>query len=34
MRQQRRRSATQTSEDPQTIVYKIRQNAVWSDGTR
>jgi peptide/nickel transport system substrate-binding protein len=26
-------SATQTSEDPQTIVYKIKQNAVWSDGT-
>jgi peptide/nickel transport system substrate-binding protein len=26
-------SAEQTSEDPQTIVYKIKQNAVWSDGT-
>jgi peptide/nickel transport system substrate-binding protein len=26
-------SATQTSADPQTIVYKIKQNAVWSDGT-
>jgi peptide/nickel transport system substrate-binding protein len=26
-------SATQTSTDPQTIVYKIRQEAVWSDGT-
>ena len=26
-------SATQTSEDPQTIVYKIKQNAAWSDGT-
>jgi peptide/nickel transport system substrate-binding protein len=26
-------SAEQTSEDPQTIVYKIKQAAVWSDGT-
>jgi peptide/nickel transport system substrate-binding protein len=26
-------SATQTSEDPQTVVYKIKQEAVWSDGT-
>jgi ABC-type transport system substrate-binding protein len=26
-------SATQTSEDPQTIVYKIKQEAAWSDGT-
>ncbi|HSO51285.1 MAG TPA: ABC transporter family substrate-binding protein [Actinomycetes bacterium] len=26
-------SAEQTSTDPQTIVYKIRQEAVWSDGT-
>src|SRR5215216_1724016 len=26
-------SAEQTSEDPQTIVYKIKQEAVWSDGT-
>jgi peptide/nickel transport system substrate-binding protein len=26
-------SAEQTSEDPQTIVYKIKQNAIWSDGT-
>ena len=26
-------SATQTSTDPQTIVYKIKQEAVWSDGT-
>jgi peptide/nickel transport system substrate-binding protein len=26
-------SATQTSADPQTIVYKIKQNAIWSDGT-
>jgi peptide/nickel transport system substrate-binding protein len=26
-------SAEQTSEDPQTIVYKIKQNASWSDGT-
>jgi peptide/nickel transport system substrate-binding protein len=26
-------SATQTSTDPLTIVYKIRQEAVWSDGT-
>jgi peptide/nickel transport system substrate-binding protein len=26
-------SAEQTSEDPQTIVYKIKQNAVWSDDT-
>ena len=26
-------SAELTSEDPQTIVYKIKQNAVWSDGT-
>ena len=26
-------SAEQTSEDPQTIVYKIKQNAAWSDGT-
>ncbi|HEY4725478.1 MAG TPA: ABC transporter family substrate-binding protein, partial [Actinomycetota bacterium] len=26
-------SATQTSENPQTIVYKIKQAAVWSDGT-
>jgi peptide/nickel transport system substrate-binding protein len=25
-------SAEQTSEDPQTIVYKIKQAAVWSDG--
>jgi len=27
-------SAEQTSADPQTIVYKIKQNAVWSDGTQ
>jgi peptide/nickel transport system substrate-binding protein len=26
-------SAEQTSEDPQTVVYKINPNAVWSDGT-
>jgi peptide/nickel transport system substrate-binding protein len=26
-------SAEQTSTNPQTIVYKIKQNAVWSDGT-
>jgi peptide/nickel transport system substrate-binding protein len=26
-------SAEQTSEDPQTVVYKIKENAVWSDGT-
>jgi glutathione transport system substrate-binding protein len=26
-------SAEQTSSDPQTIVYKIKQNASWSDGT-
>ena len=26
-------SATQTSADPQTIVYKIKQDAAWSDGT-
>jgi peptide/nickel transport system substrate-binding protein len=26
-------SAEQTSEDPQTIVYKIKQNATWSDDT-
>jgi peptide/nickel transport system substrate-binding protein len=26
-------SAEQTSEDPQTVVHKIKQNAVWSDGT-
>jgi peptide/nickel transport system substrate-binding protein len=26
-------SATQTGTDPQTIVYQIKQNAVWSDGT-
>jgi peptide/nickel transport system substrate-binding protein len=26
-------SAEQTSSDPQTIVYKIKQNAIWSDGT-
>ena len=26
-------SATQTSADPQTIVYKIKPEAVWSDGT-
>jgi peptide/nickel transport system substrate-binding protein len=26
-------SAEQTSTDPQTIVYKIKQNAVWSDDT-
>ena len=26
-------SAEQTSEDPQTVVYKIKQNAVWSDDT-
>jgi peptide/nickel transport system substrate-binding protein len=25
-------SAELTSEDPQTVVYKIKQNAVWSDG--
>jgi peptide/nickel transport system substrate-binding protein len=25
-------SAEQTSEDPQTVVYKIKQAAVWSDG--
>ena len=27
-------SAEQTSTDPQTIVYKIKQEAVWSDGTQ
>ncbi|HEY7607094.1 MAG TPA: ABC transporter family substrate-binding protein [Actinomycetes bacterium] len=27
-------SATQTSADPQTIVYKIKPEAVWSDGTQ
>jgi hypothetical protein len=27
-------SAEQTSTDPQTIVYKIKENAIWSDGTR
>jgi peptide/nickel transport system substrate-binding protein len=26
-------SAAQTATDPQTIVYKIKQEAVWSDGT-
>jgi peptide/nickel transport system substrate-binding protein len=26
-------SAEQTSTDPQTVVYKIKQEAVWSDGT-
>jgi peptide/nickel transport system substrate-binding protein len=26
-------SAAQTGADPQTIVYKIKQNAIWSDGT-
>jgi peptide/nickel transport system substrate-binding protein len=26
-------SAEQTSENPQTIVYKIKQNAIWSDDT-
>jgi peptide/nickel transport system substrate-binding protein len=26
-------SAEQTSEDPQTVVYKIKENAVWSDDT-
>jgi peptide/nickel transport system substrate-binding protein len=26
-------SATETSTSPQTVVYKIRDNAVWSDGT-
>jgi peptide/nickel transport system substrate-binding protein len=26
-------SAEQTSADPQTIVYKLKQEAVWSDGT-
>ena len=26
-------SAEQTSTDPQTIVYKIKQNAIWSDDT-
>ncbi len=26
-------SAEQTSDDPQTIVYKIKQDAAWSDGT-
>jgi peptide/nickel transport system substrate-binding protein len=26
-------SAELTTEDPQTIVYKIKQNAAWSDGT-
>ncbi|EHR52581.1 ABC-type dipeptide transport system, periplasmic component [Saccharomonospora marina XMU15] len=26
-------SAEQTNDDPQTIVYKINQDAVWSDGT-
>jgi peptide/nickel transport system substrate-binding protein len=26
-------SAELTSQDPQTVVYKIKQNAVWSDGT-
>lgn len=26
-------SAEQTNDDPQTIVYKIKQDAVWSDGT-
>jgi peptide/nickel transport system substrate-binding protein len=26
-------SAEQTSDNPQTIVYKIKQNANWSDGT-
>lgn len=26
-------SATQTSTSPQTVVYKIQPNAVWSDGT-
>jgi peptide/nickel transport system substrate-binding protein len=27
-------SATQTSADPQTIVYKLKPEAVWSDGTQ
>jgi peptide/nickel transport system substrate-binding protein len=27
-------SATQTSADPQTIVYKIKPEAIWSDGTQ
>ena len=26
-------SAEQTKDDPQTIVYKIKQNAIWSDDT-
>jgi peptide/nickel transport system substrate-binding protein len=26
-------SAEKTSDNPQTVVYKIKQNAVWSDGT-
>jgi peptide/nickel transport system substrate-binding protein len=26
-------SAEQTSDNPQTLVFKIKQNAVWSDGT-
>jgi peptide/nickel transport system substrate-binding protein len=26
-------SAEQTVDDPQTVVYKIKQNAAWSDGT-
>src|SRR5215212_1064545 len=26
-------SAEQTSDNPQTVVYKIKQDAVWSDGT-
>ena len=26
-------SATQTKANPQTLVYKIQQNAIWSDGT-
>src|SRR5918998_1686891 len=26
-------SAEQTSEDPQTVVYKIKPNAIWSDDT-
>jgi peptide/nickel transport system substrate-binding protein len=26
-------SAEQTSDDPQTVVYKIKQDAAWSDGT-
>jgi peptide/nickel transport system substrate-binding protein len=25
-------AAPTTSEDPQTIVYKLKQNAAWSDG--